>query len=316
MRPDTAWRDWYRAQHDRRCQETGGAFEDYVSAILTHHHPDFINPASVGSLGDGGSDGLADAGCIGYASYGTRAVQNAERALEEKIRSDFGRALAVWKALEEWRFVTNARVGPLASTALTELQREHGPGSARPIRVRLWTPQRLWGEVVRDLPLEVLDELFPGIPHAAHVELMDLVPLLDSLSIGATPVETTGQIRPVPPTKLDHNRIPETARIEFNEGRLLSPRIDGWYRAQPDPDLSDRHGKRFRTIYDHHRGTVQGVAELIERLYTSLGGSDFRYNSVNATAVYAVTVYFFDLCHIFEEPPPDTEGEAGVVLTH
>jgi len=89
---DAAWLDWYRAQHDRRCLQTGSSFEDYVTAVLSRLHDDFINPSPAGTLGDGGCDGLAEAGDIIYACYGSRAQRDAERKLRAKMERDFARA--------------------------------------------------------------------------------------------------------------------------------------------------------------------------------------------------------------------------------
>ena len=38
---------------------------------------------------------------------------------------------------------------------------------------------------------------------------------------------------PVSSTKMDFNRLPRTTRTEFDEGRLLSLRIDKWFAGQP-----------------------------------------------------------------------------------
>ena len=184
---DPAWREWYRAQHERRSLARGSDFETYVTTVLAHMHPDFVNPDPAGSLGDWGSDGLAKAGSILYACYGARPIDDAERKLREKLEHDFTRALGKWPHFSKWRFVTSATFGPMASEYITDLQRAHDRKSVRPIEIEVWKPDRLWTDGVAKLDATQLDQLFPGVPRAAHVELADVVALLDALGDGPAP---------------------------------------------------------------------------------------------------------------------------------
>lgn len=314
---DAAWRDWYRAQHDQACVlKTGTSFEDYVSSVLRFHHEDFINPSPAGSLGDGGSDGMAEAGSIMYACYGSRAKDDSERGLLAKMEGDFSRAHSTWPGFTTWRFVTNAKVGPLCAGYLIQLQLAHEKSQTRPIKPRLWAPDTLWSEAVRELSPRQLDEIFPGVPRAQNLELSDLVPLLDRLNDPGIRPMTDMPIRPVPVGKMEFNALPRTAKIEFTESRLMAPRIDTWFDAQADPDLRDDQGAKFKSIYEAQRRVTDDAGEILERIYTALGGSDFRMDTKRANAVYAVTAYYFDRCHIFEEPPEDYKVEDEHALAY
>ncbi len=57
---DANWKDWFKAQHERRYASRAETFEQYADAVLTEFHDDFANPTPMGSLGDGGCDGIAD----------------------------------------------------------------------------------------------------------------------------------------------------------------------------------------------------------------------------------------------------------------
>lgn len=305
------WRDWYRFRHQQECFKSGSAFEDYVTRILGRFHEDFINPDPAGSLGDGGCDGLAESGSIFYACYGQRPGRKAERELAAKIASDFSRALDQWGAFSLWRFVTNAPVGPESTKVITNLQREHSPISERPITSRIIKSDNLWDDFVGTFSEDVLNEIFPGAPGIANVELADLLPLLDVLgSSDAAPVELNG-VAPVPINKMDFNELGAGSRIEFNSGRLLAPRIDRWYAESSEPELYDRHGDRFRSLYREVRSAATSPTEILERLYVSVAGENFRMDDKRANAAFAVVSYFFDSCHIFETPPGSHESTQG-----
>lgn len=310
MPRDSAWRDWYRSQHERKWRATGDEFEAYVSSALRLFHPDFINPTPAGRLGDGGCDGLAEGGSILYACYGSRQIRDAERTLRDKMQSDFNRGVASWNRFTEWRFVTNAQTGPLCAGYLISLQADYGVGSQREINCRVWELEVFWDQVVGRLSPAQLDNLFPGVPGGENVELEDLLPLLDVLGEGSNYVEEATEIRPVNSRKMDFNELPESKRLEFNEGRLMAPRISRWFDEQPHPELRDDQGRNFRTIYRRHREATEDPAEIIERIYVSLGGSNIRFDGKKSNAVYAVTSFFFDACNIFEEPPPDYLGNS------
>jgi hypothetical protein len=307
---DSAWKAWYRAQHDERCRAAGEVFEVYATSVLSRFHPDFVNPDPMGSLGDGGADGLAEGATILYACYGQRATTGVEAKVTEKLNSDFARGFANWRGFTTWRFVTNSPFGPKASAALLVLQERHGAESDRPVVLELWrAPSDLWWKAASRLAPEQLDEIMPGVPHAQNVELADLVELIKALEVAAREaIDDLDPIRPVPSTKMDFNRLPATTRAEFNEGRLLSKRIDAWFAEQADPGLRDAKARTFRKIYEQARRSTSDVREVVRAVYGALGGSDFDLSTRRANAVYAVTVYFFDSCDIFEAPPADFEG--------
>ncbi len=298
------WREWYRARHQQECFKSGKPFEDYVASVLRWYHGDFVNPNPTGTLGDGGCDGLAEAGTILYACYGQRPGRDAERELANKINSDFLRALGEWRTFTTWIFVTNAPIGPLATAAITAHQQAHGAGSSRPLTILVMTPDDLWVRVVSTLAQTVLDDLFPGAPGTANVELADLVPLLETLNRAAA--ASSGAILPVPPEKMDFNRIPEATRAEFNVGRLLATRVESWYASSSDPGLYDAHAERFRQIYVEARAITADPGEIVERLYVSISGPNPRMDAKRAHAAYAVVSFFFDACAIFERPADET----------
>ena len=314
-RIDPAWKHWYRSQHNDRCHRSGDRFEQYVSDILLRLHPDdFINPDPMGTDGDGGCDGIAEGGTLIYACYGadlrrgldtTTTTKDSRTAA--KITSDLKRALAQWPDFNTWRFVTNASIGPTTTRTIVDLQNKHKSNPNHPIKVELWrAPDDLWLHAVRHLTIDQLDSLIPGAPRAQDVELNDLVELIDRLTDNApSPTQIQDHIKVVPRTKMDFNQIPQRNQVEFNEGRLQATRIDNWFAEQSSPDLRDTKASRFAEIYEQAKAATTVPSEIVEVIYTAVGGEGFRHSSSLANAVYAVTAYFFDSCDIFEEPPAD-----------
>lgn len=302
------WLEWYHLRHQQECLKSGTPFEDYVTGVLSRHHGDYVNPSPAGTMGDGGCDGLAETGTILYACYGQRPDRNAERETNEKFRSDFERGRDSWTTFTEWRFVTNAQIGPLTTASYAEFQQEHAAGTDRPLKLRIWRPDDLWTNVVSKLALDVLNELFPGAPGIENVELSDLLPLLDALGQPDDATEAAASIVPVPANKMDFNNLPEGSRVEFNSGRLMAARIDRWYADHSDPALSDAHGERFKEIYGAAREVTTDPAEILERIYVAVAGANFRMDAKRANAAYAVVSYFFDSCHIFEMPTTEMEA--------
>ena len=86
---------------------------------------------------------------------------------KQKLESDFARALKCWDDFTNWRFVTNASVGPTPMKSLQALRKQHGPQTARPITIDLWKTDDLWQKVAAKLTPEQLDEVIPGVPHVA-----------------------------------------------------------------------------------------------------------------------------------------------------
>ena len=309
---DSAWKYWYRNRHNERCRASGDVFETYVTAALSRFHSDYLNPDPMGRRGDGGCDGLAEGATILYACYGQRATTKVDDKTKTKLASDFARGLSQWPSFNTWRFITNAPFGSKPTASLISLQQQHGADSDRPLTLEVWkAPDDLWWKVVSHLTFEQLNEIMPGCPHAQDVELSELIELIDALdNVGDDDASHLNAIRPVPFTKMDFNQLPQTTRSEFNEGRLLSRRLDAWFAEQADPGLRDAKARRVGMIYESARQVTNDVREIVRRVYGALGGPDFDMSTPRANAVYAATVYFFDSCDIFEEPPTDyDEGE-------
>lgn len=306
----SAWRDWYRACHeDRFAQTQGTVFEGYVTdALKVIHGPTFQNPVPKGRLGDHGCDGITGDGRVAYAAFGYLPNRASERDLASKVQSDFERAKANWDTFETWRFVSNVGFGPLAAKELIAINRAHRLGAERFIEASQFDSTRFWDELLLPLPAKSLDQIFPGVPHASNINLADLYPLLDKLSsqrFGATEDVPDGAVSPA---KMDFNGLSKRVRLEFQDARIHMPEISSWFAGNSDPTLRDSQGRRFRNIYLEARKSATSTNEIVERIYVSLGGADFRYDDELANAVYAVTAFFFDECDIFEAPPADWES--------
>lgn len=306
---DSGWRDWYKAKHHECYLTTSGdTFEQYVTRVLSLEYRDFVNPTPMGQSGDGGCDGTACSGRLLFACYGQRAKTNQDTKTANKLDHDFNRALESWDDFEEWQFVTNASFGPTPTKMLNRFRRNHEPGSTRPLEIRvISTPEQFWDEHVSKLTPEKLDALFPGAPHAQAVELDDLVKLIETLESSPFPDGSASDLRPVSDKKMDYNRISEVNRCELNVGRLMSQRVEQWFRAQPDPELRDEKAAAFNRIYLRAKGQTDEPSEIFSRIYIALAGRDFTLSKKRANAAYAVTAYFFDTCDIFERVPEEEQ---------
>lgn len=304
-----AWLDWYRAHHSERFATlTGGEFEAYVTdALRLRHGPTFINPQPKGTLGDYGCDGITGDGRTAYAAFGYLPNRATEAGLVGKINSDFARALAKWDTFDRWCFVTNVGIGPKAAQAFVAINRTHDSASARPIKAYPMDKKLFWSDVLKDLDESHLRSILPGVPNAMSIALGEMLPLLDVLSGSVLNGDQGARISPVSPTKMDYNELPERVRLEFNDARIHMPAIDRWFAEHRVPGLRDAQANRFRQIYEEARASSKSPNELVERLYVALGGENFRFEESRANAVYAVTVYFFDECDIFETPPEGWE---------
>lgn len=306
---DPAWMEWYKAKHrERYLTSAGDDFEQYVTRVLSLEYRDFTTSTPMGRSGDGGCDGAACSGRLFFACYGQRAKTGQDSKTASKLDHDFNRALKSWEDFEEWQFVTNASFGPAPTKTLVGFQREHEPGSERPLDIRaITTPEQFWDEHVSKLIPGKLDSLFPGAPHAQSVELDDLVELIKALEGSPCPAAGASDLRPVSDKKMDYNQVPEVNRCELNAGRQMSQRVEQWFSEQPDPELRDEKAAAFNRIYLRAKGQTDEPSEIFSRIYIALAGSDFTLNQKRANAAYAVTAYFFDTCDIFERVP---EGES------
>lgn len=299
---DSAWKQWYRLNHkDAYMNKSGESFEAYISDVMEKLYPDFIDPDPMGRLGDGGCDGLANKGQLFIACYGQRARANQDAKAKAKIQSDFEHAVQGTTGFTEWCFITNAQIGPTAAQLVTELQRQYDSSSTRPLTISIVKSEsQFWDRFTSLLTPHQLDSLFPGAPHAQHAELEELVGLIESLE---NPAPKPTDLKPVSSKKMDYNDIPATTRIELNEGRELSPRIELWFSEQADPELRDSKAEVFHNIYEEAKKTANSTTEIMEQIYIAVGGRDFRLDQSKANDVYAIASYFFDSCDIFEAVP-------------
>lgn len=302
---DSAWIQWY-SLNNKVLYENSYAedFEKRVTSVLRLVFPDFVNPDPMGAHGDGGCDGCADCGRIIFACYGQNATSNPDHKMKEKLAHDFERALDCWPTMEQWIFITNGRFGMKPLQLLNEYQAKHLPNSERPIVLRvIKDSEQFWDEYLRELKINELDRLFPGAPHAQNVVFEDLVDLIDSLRSDDCVGQESAPLLPVSDQKMEFNNLPATTRLELNEGRFLSKRIDGWFSAQSNPELRDEKAAAFNREYKMAKALTKEPSEIMERIYIALGGSDYRLEKRRANAVYAVASYFFDTCDIFEPAP-------------
>lgn len=111
-----------------------------------------------------------------------------------------------------------------------------------------------------------------------------------------------GPPAPVPPNKIEINRIPPSHACELKQGLLGHPQVEAMVGGSADRTLSARLSAAFEQKYDGLRRQCLTPGAIVDALYDFAigGGSD---TSERRAAAWSVLAYLFERCLIFEDKP-------------
>jgi hypothetical protein len=270
------------------------------------HGSDFVRVRPFGSLGDKGCDGYLQSTGQVFQCYGALNGQLGGKVayLVGKMGEDFAKAAsAIPSIMKEWHLVHNL-VDGLPVEALEKLeklkeadkQRKFGFIGMEGFQDRLFA---LGTADIEDLlgvaaTGQDVQNLQPG-------ELRDLVAAIvtaaDEVEFDAT------SIRPVPPEKLDFNRLPNHWRTLIACGWQNADLVASYLDRHPDPLTGERVAQVFRLRYRHLRDQLIPPGAIMSALYEYVAG----FGSVappRQVAAQALLAVLFESCDIFEDKPP------------
>lgn len=294
---------WYGLLFENRyLKAEGDVFQDlFVSIMERAHLHDFTRVQPWGNKGDMKCDGYLFSQRMVFACYGPKEFAPMARALA-KIEGDHGGAVLNWKAhMSAWTFVHNDHRG-LPPEILALLLRLRGVDAD--VSVAHWGASELAAKV-KGLPLAELVALFGQVPTARQVrglrqeDLHNVIPAL----VGALTVGSHAQdLRPVPPEKLEHNQLSESARLLLVSGMQVSDRVRQFFERW-DPGVGDRIAGAFKQRYLALRDEgTRSPDEILWALYEYAGGGHLE-TVREQIAVLAFVAFLFETCEIFERPP-------------
>jgi hypothetical protein len=115
-------------------------------------------------------------------------------------------------------------------------------------------------------------------------------------------------LRPVPPEKLEHNKLSENARLLLLSGMQVSDRVRVFFERW-EPGVGDKITAAFRARFSKLRSDNSlSPDEILWSLYEYAGGG--HLDSVREQiAVLALVAFLFETCEIFDRPPTPTAAQ-------
>jgi hypothetical protein len=294
---------WYGMVFENRyLKAEGDVFQELFASVMERaHRHDFARVQPWGNKGDMKCDGYLSSQRMVFACYGPKEFAPMPRALK-KIEGDHKGALSKWKEhMSAWTFVHNDHRGlPPEILQLLLALREVDAA----IAITHWGNTEL-ATKVQDLSLEDLSALFGQVPTSREVrglrqeDLKSVIPAL----VGALAVEPPPQdLRPVPPEKLQHNKLSDHARLLLVSGMQVSDRVRHFFERW-DPGVGDKVAAAFKQRYMTLReDEALAPDDVLWSLYQYAGSG--HLNTVREqVAVLALVAYLFETCEIFERPP-------------
>ncbi|GAA2543553.1 hypothetical protein GCM10010423_48200 [Streptomyces levis] len=278
------------------------AFETFFHNLMRAAHSDYTAIRAYGNIGDRGADGMAL--CAGklYACFGPR-VPNIER-LNRKFNSDLASALRQRPGeFDTFSFVHNDRIGlhpDLASTL-------RGARIAHPdIKFETLDPVGLW-RIFRKLDLEDAEDILgceiPVSDAVYGIGVDDLKPLLDHVNEHRRRDNETGPPPNPSRDKLEFSNLDEDNQEALVQGMKHSPLVRQYYDLRNFPLEEADTAQGFREEYIEIKREVSDPDLIIERLKWYVIGNRLA-NERQLRAMWVVLAYFFERCHVFENPPP------------
>jgi hypothetical protein len=267
------------------------------------HGSDFVRVRPFGVLGDKGCDGYLQSSGKVFACYGAiNAASDKVRYLIKKMEDDFSTALQKIAAImKEWHMVHNL-VDGLPTEAILKLNELKAANTGHTFG---FIGMEGFEATIFALEQEKIDELL-GIAATSQdsqnlqaTELRDLVSAIVSAT-EANPIDVSN-IRPVPPGKLDFNKLPSHWRLMIAGGWQNAHLVERYLAQRHDPLTGQRIAGQFRSRYEYFRsqGLVPGT--IMSSLYEDITGFGI-VAPARQVAAQALLAHLFESCDIFEAP--------------
>lgn len=301
MHVDSVSMAWYGLMFENRyLKAEGDVFQDlFVSIMERAHRDDFVRVQPWGNKGDMKCDGYLSSRRMVFACYGPKEFDPMRRALA-KIGGDHTGAVKHWKPhMSAWTFVHNDHRGlpPEILQLLLALQ-----SAAPDVAVEHWGCPELTAKV-RGLHADDLIALFGQVPTSKQVRGLrqdDLQQVIPALVGALTTTQAPLDLRPVPPAKLEHNKLSDSSRLLLLSGLQVSDRVRQFFEMW-EPGVGDRIASAFNAKYLRLRDEGKTPDEILWLLYEYAG--DGHLTTVREKiAVLALVAYLFETCEIFERP--------------
>jgi len=300
---DSFARHYFRLVFRERFRDAhGDEFQRFFGDIMSLRYPgDFNQTRPWGKLGDEKCDGFLPSERKFYQCHGPERPKLDD--ILSKLQKDFEGALPhAGTHFDVWVWVHNDPEGRLptqVALALDELREKHPS-----IRIEVCGCQELLA-IAQGLDPGTLADYygpFPSVADLLAVQFRDIKPLVEHLARQA-PAPLDGDRSPVPPRKIEFNRLSEDAAFFLNQGRLRARTVREYLdAASTDRTLAARVAGAFRAEYEKLRDAGNEPDDIFRGLRIFAQGP-FAQMPKTESAVFAVLAYLFEECDIFERPP-------------
>jgi hypothetical protein len=281
----------------------GDEFQKFFSDVMSARHGDAFMP-SIALGGDRKCDGMTLDPLIVYGCYGPRGggsyLGESMADAVSKVVDDYLGACEKWPDMVEWRLANNFIAGmpPQIAAALLEARKKG---------------KKPFGYFGKESFLQTLGELddfeverLIG-PIVMLNDYRNLVPavvkdVVDRIADKFTQAFPEGHAKPVPPDKMEINKIPPCHANELKNGFVGHRQVEALVGESPDPTLEGRLSAAFRGKYVDLRGQGLPPGAVVDALYDFAVGGGSETSERRATA-WAVLAYLFERCTIFEDNP-------------
>jgi hypothetical protein len=216
---------------------------------------------------------------------------------------DFGKAnTALLPIMKEWHMVHNL-VDGLPVHAILKLEALKQANKARAFG---FMGMEAFEAIIFGLPAAKIDGLLGMAATAQDAqnfqtkELRDLVAAI--VKATDTQLIDVSTIRPVPPDKLDFNKLPGHWRSMIAGGWQNAHLVEQYLRRHHDPMIGERIAQYFRVRYHYFRAQSLEPGTIMSSLYEDITGIG-PVSPARQVAAQALLAHLFESCDIFEKPP-------------
>jgi hypothetical protein len=123
----------------------------------------------------------------------------------------------------------------------------------------------------------------------------------------AVPIDVT-QIRPVPPDKLNFNKLPSHWQSLIAGGWQNAHHVEDYLARHPDPMTGETIAQVFRARYQYLKAQVLEPGAIMSALYEDITGVGVVPPN-RQVAAQALLAHLFESCDIFENVAPGVAAQ-------